>query len=179
MGTRSILGIVKYSYAQMRQGTVIEEGLKEALLWLKNDTSEDAVIATWWDLGYIIQSVANRGTVLDNGNYYPMWNEQFFRALVLQSNPSQLISFLRAHKAYFLLLTSHQTRQFQYILSHDPEYRKVPTDWFHESLFRKLMFSEEMIPSFQKIYEKRGTRFLIKIWRVHIEQVNNERFPKK
>jgi len=36
------------------------------LEWIKNNTPEDAVIASWWDYGYWIQTKAERATLADN-----------------------------------------------------------------------------------------------------------------
>ena len=38
----------------------------DATLWLKNNTSEDAVIAAWWDYGYWITALSDRATLVDN-----------------------------------------------------------------------------------------------------------------
>ena len=37
-----------------------------AMQWLKNNTSEDAVIAAWWDYGYWITTLSERKTLADN-----------------------------------------------------------------------------------------------------------------
>lgn len=34
--------------------------------WIKNNTAEDAVIASWWDYGYWISTMAERATLADN-----------------------------------------------------------------------------------------------------------------
>ena len=39
---------------------------KEATLWLKQNTSEDAIIASWWDYGYWITTLSDRTTLVDN-----------------------------------------------------------------------------------------------------------------
>ena len=38
----------------------------EAMNWLKNNTSEDAIIASWWDYGYWITTLSDRTTIVDN-----------------------------------------------------------------------------------------------------------------
>ena len=38
----------------------------ETTTWLKENTSEDAVIASWWDYGYWITTLSDRATVVDN-----------------------------------------------------------------------------------------------------------------
>ena len=37
-----------------------------ALDWMKNNTPEDAVVASWWDYGYWISTMGERATVTDN-----------------------------------------------------------------------------------------------------------------
>ncbi len=39
---------------------------KDSLEWIKNNTSKDAVIASWWDYGYWIQTLSERATLADN-----------------------------------------------------------------------------------------------------------------
>jgi len=39
---------------------------KSAMAWLKENTSEDAVIASWWDYGYWITALSDRTTLADN-----------------------------------------------------------------------------------------------------------------
>ena len=38
----------------------------DAMNWLKENTSEDAVIASWWDYGYWITTLSERTTLVDN-----------------------------------------------------------------------------------------------------------------
>jgi len=39
---------------------------KDATLWIKQNTSEDAIIASWWDYGYWITTLSERTTLADN-----------------------------------------------------------------------------------------------------------------
>jgi len=39
---------------------------KDATAWLKQNTSEDAIIASWWDYGYWITTLSDRTTLADN-----------------------------------------------------------------------------------------------------------------
>ena len=39
---------------------------KDATLWIKENTSENAVIASWWDYGYWITTLSERTTLADN-----------------------------------------------------------------------------------------------------------------
>ena len=38
----------------------------ETLEWIKNNTPQDAVIASWWDYGYWITTMSDRATLIDN-----------------------------------------------------------------------------------------------------------------
>ena len=38
----------------------------ETLEWIKLNTPEDSVVASWWDYGYWISTVAERTTLIDN-----------------------------------------------------------------------------------------------------------------
>ncbi len=38
----------------------------EAMKWIKDNTPENAVIASWWDYGYWISALSDRSTVVDN-----------------------------------------------------------------------------------------------------------------
>ena len=38
----------------------------ETLEWIKNNTPQDAVIASWWDYGYWITTMSDRTTLIDN-----------------------------------------------------------------------------------------------------------------
>ena len=39
---------------------------KDATLWIKQNTAEDAIIASWWDYGYWITTLSERTTLADN-----------------------------------------------------------------------------------------------------------------
>jgi len=39
---------------------------QDAMLWLKNNSPEDSVVAAWWDYGYWITTLSERSTLVDN-----------------------------------------------------------------------------------------------------------------
>lgn len=53
---------------------LIERPMEEAMCWVKSNTSPDAVLADFWNLGYIYQFYGERRTIADGGTY----NGQFF-----------------------------------------------------------------------------------------------------
>lgn len=50
----------------------MDDNLWEALTWIKENTPEDAVVIAGWDMGYWIESVAKRKSVM-NGAHYDIW----------------------------------------------------------------------------------------------------------
>ena len=46
--------------------TVATNDWLHAMSWIKNNTNEKAVIASWWDYGYWIQTLGERATLADN-----------------------------------------------------------------------------------------------------------------
>ncbi len=74
-------------YISKYSGTVLSENWWEALNWIKNNTAECSVIATYWDPGHFITGIANRPVVFDgatqnaqlyldeNGNAIPEYEE--------------------------------------------------------------------------------------------------------
>ncbi len=43
---------------------------EQAMNWVRENTSSNSVFAHWWDYGYWVQTMGNRSTNLDGGNYY-------------------------------------------------------------------------------------------------------------
>ncbi len=49
-------------------GPSLTPSWKEAMEFLKTNTTEDSIILSWWDYGYWFQTVANRTSLADGGN---------------------------------------------------------------------------------------------------------------
>lgn len=62
-------------------GTVLSDNWWEALNWIKNNTEECSVIATYWDPGHFITGIARRAVVFDGASQ----NAQ----IILQTNDSK------------------------------------------------------------------------------------------
>jgi len=77
---------------------------KDATLWLKQNTPEDAVIASWWDYGYWITTLSDRTTLVDNATLIDWQIEKM--AYVLITNP---------HNSWHMLNSSYSTDISQYI----------------------------------------------------------------
>lgn len=48
---------------------LFEKNVEDAMLWIRDNTDEDAVIINFWDFGYMYQYTAERRTVSDGGTY--------------------------------------------------------------------------------------------------------------
>ncbi len=58
----------------------------DALEWIKNNTEEDAVIASWWDYGYWITVLGERKTLADNATINSTRIARIATALVSEEN---------------------------------------------------------------------------------------------
>ena len=63
--------------------------------WLKNNTHEDAVIASWWDYGYWITTLSDRTTLIDNSTLID-WHMKKM-AYVLITSPENSWTILNSH----------------------------------------------------------------------------------
>lgn len=52
------------------------------LEWIKNNTPKDAIVGSWWDYGYWIQTVGDRTTLIDNATLHGLMIEKFADMLV-------------------------------------------------------------------------------------------------
>jgi len=57
------------------QGTVLSDNWWNSLNWIKNNTAQCAVVATYWDPGHFITGIANRPVVFDGASQNALWNK--------------------------------------------------------------------------------------------------------
>ena len=67
----------------------------DAMLWIKENTHEDAVIASWWDYGYWITTLSERTTLVDNATLIDWQIKKM--AFALMSTPENSRDMLSAH----------------------------------------------------------------------------------
>jgi dolichyl-diphosphooligosaccharide--protein glycosyltransferase len=79
---------------------------QEAMSWIRNNTSPNAVFAHWWDYGYWVQSIGNRATVTDGANVMVWWNYLTGRLVLTGDNQQDSLNFLWNHNATHLLIDS-------------------------------------------------------------------------
>ena len=75
-----------------------------AMSWVRENTPKDAVFAHWWDYGYWVQSLGERATVLDGGNFIGYWNHLMGRHVLTGQNETEALEFLKTHDATYLLI---------------------------------------------------------------------------
>ena len=106
----------------------------DAMQWLRENTSEDAVIASWWDYGYWISTLAERKTLADNSTLLD-WQIRKLASMYM-STPEDAWQILMSDadtdvSSYYVTLPADitcPTRQS------DDVYDKIPAKW----LFNKL-----------------------------------------
>ena len=68
---------------------------EHAMGWLKENTSEDAVIASWWDYGYWITTLSDRTTIVDNSTLINWQIKKMAYALI--TTPENSVKILGSH----------------------------------------------------------------------------------
>ncbi len=79
---------------------------QKAMSWVRDNTGNEAVFGHWWDYGYWIQTIGERATILDGGNYIPYWNHFMGRYVLTTPNNNDALEFLYSHDATHLLIDS-------------------------------------------------------------------------
>ncbi|MCE9653462.1 MAG: hypothetical protein K8Q89_10505 [Nitrosarchaeum sp.] len=74
----------------------------ESMEWIKNNTPKDAVIASWWDYGYWISTLAERATIADNSTL----NDSIIESLakMFTSSPKEGWQILRDMQADYVIV---------------------------------------------------------------------------
>ena len=106
----SVFAISKVPPTILNGGTVfpiISTDWLDSMEWIKNNTSEDAVIAAWWDYGYWIQTKAERASLADNSTIHTNIIKNI--AKMLLNNPDDAwISLNKMQADYVLVFVAGQ-----------------------------------------------------------------------
>lgn len=88
----------------------------QALMWMKDNLPEDAVVFSWWDYGYWITAIADKRSMADNGTLNSTQIALIARTFL--SNETEAIPTLRAynvtHIAIFVTWTRGEGGKIQY-----------------------------------------------------------------
>ena len=90
---------------------------EDAMLWIKQNTHEDAVIASWWDYGYWITTLGERTTIVDNATLIDWQIKKMAYALI--TTPENSWNILSSD--YNTIITSSLSSKFL-----DPVYLDEP-----------------------------------------------------
>lgn len=82
--------------------TVATNDWLDALEWIKNNTPKDAVIGSWWDYGYWIQTIGERASLADNSTVSTMVIQNI--AKMLLSDPDTAWNTLNEMQADYVLV---------------------------------------------------------------------------
>ncbi|MBC8515708.1 MAG: hypothetical protein H8D31_00485 [Nitrosopumilus sp.] len=82
--------------------TIATNDWLDALDWMKNNTPKDAVVASWWDYGYWIQTMGERASLADNATVSTEIIQNI--AKMLLSNPDTAWNTLNEMQADYILV---------------------------------------------------------------------------
>lgn len=85
---------------------------QESMSWIRDFTPVTAVFAHWWDYGYWVQSMGERATMTDGGNYIAWWNYLTGRYVLTGDNQKQSLEVLYAHNVTHLLIDSTDVSKY-------------------------------------------------------------------
>lgn len=85
---------------------------QKAMSWVRENTPTDSVFAHWWDYGYWIQSIGERATVLDGGNFIVYWDYLMGRHVLTSTSEMDALEFLYSHDTTHLLIDSTEIGKY-------------------------------------------------------------------
>jgi asparagine N-glycosylation enzyme membrane subunit Stt3 len=84
---------------------------ENSMIWLRENTAEDAVIAHWWDYGYWTQTVGERATVVDGGNAMA-WDHGMGRYGLTNNNLQETFDYFKTHEVTHLLISEEEIGKY-------------------------------------------------------------------
>ncbi len=96
----SISGQAKYT------GPSANSQWQDAMSWVRENTSETAVFAHWWDYGYWVETLGKRATVADGGHAQGIYdgNHKIGRYVLTTPRPETALSFFKTMDVNYLLI---------------------------------------------------------------------------
>ena len=74
----------------------------DTMEWIKMNTPQNAIIASWWDYGYWITTLSDRTTIVDNATLGDMQIEKM--AKMLMSSPEDSWKILKEVNADYVVV---------------------------------------------------------------------------
>ncbi len=102
-------GFVRASTESLREtATPHPPQLQASFADIAVHTDDDATIAAWWDYGSLINYFTKRTTVVDSDHYMPARIRAMAQHVFSGTSPTEALTFLRAHNATHLLITTNE-----------------------------------------------------------------------
>ena len=103
-----------------------------AMNWLKHNTPEDSVIASWWDYGYWITTLSDRTTIIDNATLIDWQIKKMAYSII--TTPDNSWHILNSH---------HSVDVSEYIGDQNvEEWRGISTDKFKNNFTTQKFFDD-------------------------------------
>jgi len=95
-----------YYYLGSNQRVAADNNWQDALIYLKDNTPEDARIMSWWDYGYWILDLTHRDPLVDNGYHLYTYKKLHDIGLVyFTSESSQVVQIMQKYECDYLILS--------------------------------------------------------------------------
>ena len=135
--------LAEISYNQnSRTGSGLPGQWESSMMFLDSSTSEDSIIAHWWDYGYWTQSVGNRASVQDGGK--PGGGFMIYtlaRYGMTHTDPIESLEYFKAHGTTHLLYSPEEIGKygaFSYLGSDKNDDRKSMIGMFGLSAINEV-----------------------------------------
>jgi len=80
------------------------EGVEDALIWMKKGLPPDAVVASSWGYGSLINIIGGAKTIIDQDTFIPHRIALFYRHVYCAQDIDEALTFLKTHHATHLML---------------------------------------------------------------------------
>ncbi|VVB74129.1 Oligosaccharyl transferase STT3 subunit [uncultured archaeon] len=104
----------------------IPEYWLEPMFWIRDNVAIDDRVMSWWDYGHWINSFGQRKSVTGNTHEYTMMHQEVADKLV-HGNSSDLIDYMKSHKAKYLLLDQDLVGKWGALVYHSCVYNNYTT----------------------------------------------------
>ena len=98
-------------YINAHSGSGLPGQWENSMLWIRDNTPEDSVIAHWWDYGYWTQTIGERATVVDGGNAM-QWDHGMGRYGLTHNNLAETFDYFKTHEVTHLLISKDEIPKY-------------------------------------------------------------------